>query len=136
MDAPIRIRRRGHRSGLLGLVLVAATLVACSMPLVQPGRTPRPPATPVPTFDAERTGFDGLVLDEDGEPIAGVRLVLSLSGRRGTAATEEDGTFFDRGLIGEIGITASLEGYRTEETTVTVVPNEIAEVEIVLVAED
>jgi hypothetical protein len=120
----------------LALLLGVAVLVACSTPLVPPGATPRPTATPAPTFDPERTGFDGRVVDERGEPIPGVQLALTLGGRRGSGATEEDGTFFDRGVIGEMSITASLEGYRTEETTVTVVPNEIAEVEIVLVAED
>ena len=134
MDASSRIRRR---SWVLILVLVAAALVTgCDRTLVRPGTTPRPTPTPAPSFDPSLTGFDGRIVDEAGEPIAGVHITLRLSGRRGTAATTDEGTFFDRGHLGEIGITASLEGYETAETTVTVAPDEITEVEIVLVAED
>ena len=124
------------RSGLSALILVAAIMSGCTTPLVQPGRTPRPTPSPSPTFQLEQTGIDGRVVDENGEPLAEVRLVLRLGVRRGTAATTADGTFFDRGNLGEIGITASLEGYQTEETTVIVVPDEITEIEIVLVPHD
>ncbi|HET9416517.1 MAG TPA: carboxypeptidase-like regulatory domain-containing protein [Candidatus Limnocylindria bacterium] len=122
--------RRG--SWLLIVILLAGLGTGCDRTLVRPGSTPRPTPTPGPTFDPELTGFDGIVVDESGEPIAGVHIVLRQSGRQGTAATTAEGTFFDRGHLGEIGISASLEGYETAETTVTVVPDEIAEVEIVL----
>jgi hypothetical protein len=135
MDASIHSRIR-RRCVLLILVLVAAIVAGCTTPLIRPGTTPRPTATPAPTFDPSLTGLDGRVVDERGEPIAGVNLVLRVGGRRGTAATTDEGTFFDRGNLGEIVITASSEGYETAETTVTVAPDEIAEVEIVLVAED
>lgn len=132
MDALIR-----RRSSLAIAVLAASLVVTgCGPMLVRPGQSFRPTPTPAPTFDPELTGFDGVVVDEAGEPIAGVHIMLRQSGRRGTAATTAEGTFFDRGHPGEIGITASLEGYETAETTVTVVPDEIAEVEIVLAAEE
>ena len=118
------------------LLLVSMVVVGCNTPLVRPGSTPRPTPSPSPTFVLDETGLDGRVVDEAGEPLAGVHLVLQVGPRRGTAATTAEGTFFDRGTLGEIGITATLEGYSTEETTVTVVPNEITEVEIVLVPED
>ena len=113
-----------------------ALAAGCGAPLVRPGSTPRPTPSPSPTFEAERTGFDGIVVDEDGEPIADVRIVLRIGARRGTAFTTAEGTFFDRGNLGEIRLTATLEGYEEAETSVIVVPDEIAEVEIVLVAED
>lgn len=124
-----------RRSWLLALLLVAALAIGCDRTLVRPGTTPRPTPTPGPTFDPELTGFDGIVVDEAGEPIAGVHIVLELGGRRGTAGTTAEGTFFDRGSVGEIRITASLEGYETVQTTVTVPPDQIIDVEIVL-AED
>jgi len=133
MEASIRSRRG---SWLLILVLVAAFVTGCDGTLVRPGTTPRPTATPAPSFDPSLTGFDGRVVDEAGEPIAGVHIALRAGGRRGTAATTDEGTFFDRGHLGDVGITASLDGYETVETTVTVVPDEITEVEIVLNAED
>ncbi len=120
---------------MLMLVLLAALVAGCDMSLTPPGTTPRPTPTPAPTFEPELTGIDGLVVDEAGEPIPGVHLVLQLGGRRGTAATTDEGTFRDRGHPGEVVITARLDGYETVEMTVTVVPDEIAEVEIVLVAE-
>jgi len=125
--------RRG--SWLLIVILLAGLGTGCDRTLVRPGSTPRPTPTPGPTFDPELTGFDGIVVDESGDPIAGVRIVLQLGQRRGTAGTTDEGTFFDRGHVGEIGITATLEGYETVETSVTVVPDEIAEVEIILVEE-
>lgn len=125
-----------RRSGLLIVVLLVALLTACSTPLVRPGSTFRPTPSPSPTFVLDETGFDARVVDEAGEPLADVSLVLRLGRFRGTAATTDQGTFFDRGTLGEIEITATLEGYETAETTITVVPNEITEVEIVLVAED
>jgi hypothetical protein len=131
MDGLVR-----RRSGLLILVLATALVTGCDRTLVRPGTTPRATPTPAPSFDPELTGFDGIVVDESGEPIAGVHIVLRTGGRRGTAATTAEGTFFDRGNLGEIGITASLEGYETVETTVTVVPDEIAELEIVLAPEE
>ena len=134
MDASIR-RAIRRRSWLLTLVLATALTTGCDLSLVRPGTTPRPTPTPAPSFDPELTGFDGRVVDEAGEPMAGVHIELRQSGRRGTAATTAEGTFFDRGHLGEIGITASLEGYETVETTVIVVPDEIAEVEIVLTEE-
>ena len=122
---------------VLALVLVASVTVGCgSLPLMRPGQTPRPTPTPAPTFDVERTGFDGLVVDTGGDPIEGVHLVIMLNGRRGTAATTADGTFFDRGAVGVAEVTATLEGYVTEELTVTLVPNEIVEIEIVLEVAD
>ncbi len=124
----------GRRSWLLLLVLMAMLLTACGPMLVRPGQSFRPTPTPAPTFDPELTGFDGLVVDEDGEPIAGVHIQLRQSGRRGTAATTAAGTFFDRGHAGDIGITARLEGYETVETTVKFEPKEIAEIEIVMAA--
>jgi hypothetical protein len=121
---------------ILGLV-ASVGLAGCGpLPLTRPGQTPNPTPTPGPSFDEERTGFDGRVVDQDGEPIAGVHLTLVLPGRRGTAATTDRGTFFGRGVIGDIQITAELDGYETAEETVTVRPNRIAEVEIVLRAED
>lgn len=121
--------------GLLSLALTGMLLAACgSLPLTRPGQTPHPTPTPVPTFDPELTGFDGLVVDEDGNPIQGVHLVIMLNGRRGTAATTPEGTFFDRGSVGVAEVTARLDGYETEELTVTIVPNEVIEIEIVLVA--
>jgi hypothetical protein len=120
----------------LALALVAAVLAGCgSMPLTRPGQTFRPTPSPGPTFDEERTGFDGLVVDEDGNPIEGVHLDVTIFGRTGSAATTAEGTFFDRGNLGEFTITAELEGFITEEVTIVVVPNEIVEVEIVLVAD-
>jgi hypothetical protein len=116
-------------------ILLAALVAGCDRTLVPPGTTARPTPTPAATFDAELTGFDGIVVDEAGEPIAGVHIVLQLGQRRGSAGTTDEGTFFDRGHVGEIGITATLEGYETVETSVTVLPDEIAEVEIVLVEE-
>ncbi len=120
---------------VLIVLLVAALAMGCDRTLVRPGTTPRPTPTPAPTFDAELTGFDGIVVDEAGEPIAGVHITLQLGQRRGSAGTTDEGTFFDRGHVGEIGITATLEGYETVETTITVLPDQIAEVEIVLVEE-
>jgi hypothetical protein len=124
-----------HRLVLGILLLVAVVVVGCDTPLVRPGSTPRPTPSPSPTFVLDETGIDGLVVDEAGEPLAGVSLVFRIGRFRGTAATTDEGTFFDRGTLGEIGITAELEGYEAAETTVTVVPNEIIEVEIVLVEE-
>jgi hypothetical protein len=116
------------------LAVAALVTTGCgSLSLVPPDRTPRPTPTPAPTFDAARTGFDGLVVDADGEPIEGVHIVLMSGGRRGTAATTAEGTFSDRGTVGVIEVTAELDGYETEELTITVVPNEIAEVEVVLI---
>jgi hypothetical protein len=120
---------------MLIVILLASLATGCDRTLVRPGTTPRPTPTPGPTFDPELTGFDGIVVDEAGEPIAGVHIVLQLGSRRGTAGTTAEGTFFDRGNVGEIGITATLEGYESVETSVTVAPDEIAEVEIVLVEE-
>jgi Carboxypeptidase regulatory-like domain len=120
---------------VLSLALVALITAGCGgLPLTRPGQTPRPTPTPVPTFDPERTGFNGKVVDVDGNPIEGVHLVIMLNSRRGTAATTAEGTFFSHGVVGVAEITASLEGYETEELTVTIVPNEIGEIEIVLVA--
>jgi hypothetical protein len=132
-------RRAGCRSRRLVRFLLLAALAAtpaCSSPLVQPGQTFRPTPSPMPTFDATRTGFDGVVVDDEGEPLAGVRVDLVVAGRRGSAETTDEGEFFDRGLVGEIEITASLEGYRSEEVTITVMPNSVTEVEIVLEPED
>ena len=125
-----------RRPGLLILVLVAALVTACSTPLVRPGSTFRPTPSPSPTFVLDETGIDALVVDEAGEPLADVSLVLRSGRFRGTAATTDQGTFFDRGTLGEIEITAELDGYETAVTTIAVVPNEITEVEIVLVAEE
>ncbi len=122
---------------LLALALAATITAGCgSLPLTRPGQTPRPTPTPAPTFVPDRTGFDGKVVDVDGNPIEGVHLVIWLNGRRGTAGTTAEGTFFDRGSVGVAEITARLEGYETEELTITIVPNEIAEIEIVLTADD
>jgi hypothetical protein len=130
-----RLDASRRKRGLMGLVLIAMLMAACGgLPLTRPGQTPRPTPTPAPTFDPELTGFDGLVVDEDGNPIEGVHLVIMLNGRRGTAATTPEGTFFDRGSVGVAEITTRLEGYEEEELTITIVPNEIREVEIVLVA--
>lgn len=134
MDAAPSLRIRRGSWGL-ALVAVALVLAACSSPLVRPGASFRPTPSPMPTFDPEQTGFDGLVIDGSGEPVAGVHLVLQSGGRRGTAATTDEGTFFGRGVVGEIAITASLEGHETAETTITVAPNEITDVEIVVEAE-
>jgi Carboxypeptidase regulatory-like domain len=125
-----------RRSALVVLLLVAAIVSGCDTPLVRPGSTPRPTPSPSPTFVLDETGLDARVVDEAGEPLADVSLVLRIGRFRGTAATTDEGTFRDRGTLGEIEITASLEGYETAETTITVVPNEITELEIVLVAEE
>lgn len=124
---------------LAGLALAAALVMALSAgcdPLVKPGQTRGPTPSPSPTFELDRTGLEGVVVDEEGEPIAGVKLRFVIGGRHGSATTTPEGTFFDRGTLGEMTITASKEGYVTVETKVTVVPNEITEVRIVLVAED
>lgn len=119
---------------MLGLALAGLLVAACgSLPLTRPGQTPRPTPTPAPAFDPELTGFDGTVVDEDGNPIQGVHIVVMEGGRRGTAATTAEGTFFSRGP-GEFRVTTRLEGYEPEEVTVIVAPNEIREIEIVLVA--
>jgi hypothetical protein len=128
---------REPKRRILLLALVALATAGCgSLPLMRPGQTVRPTPTPAPTFDEERTGFDGMVVDVDGNPVEGVHLIIMLNGRRGTAATTADGTFFDRGAVGVAEVTARLEGYRTEELTVMLVPNEIIEIEIVLTAAD
>jgi hypothetical protein len=119
----------------VALLLVAAIAVGCDRPLVRPGSTFRPTPSPSPTFVLEETGLDGRVVDEAGQPLAGVSLVIRIGRFRGTAASTDEGTFSDRGTLGDMEITASLEGYETVETTVTVVPNEIAELEIVLAEE-
>jgi hypothetical protein len=122
------------KRSLLGVALTGMLLAACgSLPLTRPGQTPNPTPTPAPTFDPELTGVDGVVVDEDGNPIQGVHIVLFEGRRRGTAATTPEGTFFSRGP-GEFRIIARLDGYETEEVTVIVPPNEIREIEIVLVA--
>jgi hypothetical protein len=118
------------------LLVVVAIAVGCDRPLVRPGSTPRPTPSPSPTFVLDETGLDGRVVDEAGEPLAEVTVQLRIGRFRGSAATTDEGIFRDRGTLGEIDITAELEGYETAETTVTVVPNEVVEVEIVLVAED
>lgn len=122
---------------LLGLAIVAAMIAGCgSLPLTRPGQTPRPTPTPRPSFEVELTGFDGIVVDEEGNPLADVRVVIVEGGSRGTARTTAEGTFFDRGRPGRLTMTATLEGYEEQELRVVVPPNEIVEVEIVLVAED
>jgi hypothetical protein len=122
---------------LLGIAIMVAIVAGCgSLPLTRPGQTPRPTPTPLPSFDPELTGFDGIVRDEDGNPLAGVRVTIREGGSRGTATTTEDGTFFDRGTPGTLRVTANLVGYQEEELTVVIAPDEIVEIEIVLVAND
>jgi len=125
----------GRCVGLAAVALTAIVTVACGPMLVRPGTTPRPTPSPSPTFTLDETGFEGVVVDEAGEPIAGVRIQLRVGPRTWAAETTAEGTFFDRGNLGDIAIKASKDGYVTVETTVTVVPNEIAEIEIVLVAD-
>ena len=120
---------------LLALVLGTALVAGCDRTLVRPGQSFRPTPRRGAAGAGGGAGGGGVGLDEAGEPIPGVHIVLQLGGRRGTAGTTQEGTFFDRGHVGEIGITATLEGYETAETTVTVVPDEIAQVEIVMVEE-
>jgi Carboxypeptidase regulatory-like domain len=129
--------RSGAKRRLLGITVLAVIVVGCgSLPLTRPGQTPRPTPTPLPSFDPELTGFDGVVLDEEGNPLADVRLTIIEGRSRGTATTTADGTFFDRGTPGTLRITANLLGYQQEELTVVVAPDEIVEIEIVLVAND
>lgn len=126
----------GRRSRAAVPLLAAALLVGCGPILVRPGQTPRPTPSPSPTFTLDETGFDAVVVDEAGEPVADVRIQIRIGARTGSATTTAEGTFFDRGNLGLMRITASKQGYVTVETTLTVVPNEVAELEIVLVAED
>lgn len=121
---------------LLATVLVGAVLAGCGQLLIKPGQTPRPTPSPSPTFTLDETGFDAIVIDEAGEPIPEVRIQIRIGARTGSAQTTAEGTFFDRGNLGLMRITASKEGFVTVEETLTVVPNEVAELEIVLVAED
>jgi hypothetical protein len=129
--------RSAAKRRLLGIAIIAAIVAGCgSLPLTRPGQTPHPTPTPVPSFDPDLTGFDGIVRDEDGNPLADVRVTIREGGSRGTAKTTADGTFFDRGTPGTLHMTANLLGYQQEELTVIVAPDEIVEIEIVLVADD
>lgn len=120
---------------LLASILAAGILTGCGPILVRPGQTPRPTPSPSPTFTLDETGFDAVVVDEDGEPIPEVRIQIRIGARTGSAETTDEGTFFDRGNLGPMRITASKDGFVTVETTITVVPNEVTELEIVLVAD-
>lgn len=121
---------------LLASILAAAMLAGCGPMLVKPGQTPRPTPSPSPTFTLDETGFDAVVVDENGEPIAEVRIQIRIGARTGSAETTEEGTFFDRGNLGLMRITASKDGFVTVEKTITIEPNEVTELEIVLVADD
>lgn len=127
----------GSRRRLVALLVVAVIVAGCgSLPLTRPGQTPRPTPTPRPTFEVDLTGFDGIVVDEEGNPMPDVRVTIREGGTRGSAKTTAEGTFFDRGRPGTLEITVDHPGYEKQELTVVIPPNEIVEIEIVLVAED
>ena len=108
MDAP---HRRPRRLALAALLLSAATAAA-----------------------AQTTGsIEGVVIDADGNPLPGVTVTVAGPGVRQERITQGDGAYASAGLVaGDYVVTASLLGFETAETPVSLEAGATENVRLVL----
>ena len=108
MDAP---HRRPGRLALAALLLSAAAAAA-----------------------AQTTGsIEGVVIDADGNPLPGVTVTVAGPGVRQERITQGDGAYASAGLVaGDYVVTASLLGFETAETAVSLEAGATESVRLVL----
>ena len=80
----------------------------------------------------DETGINGHVVDEAGAPLADVLVTIESGNFVGDTHTTAEGTFSARGVFGDFRITAFELGFTTAQQVVSVVPNEIVEVTLVM----
>lgn len=94
----------------VAFVLVASLALAACDTLSSPSASPTSPPTSPPAActgaDLEASGIDGLVTDEEGNPLNDILVQLDNgAGFTGSARTGEDGAFFTNGVVGRFLIT-------------------------------
>ena len=127
--APAHAGRR-YRAAQPVLLLVFAVAASACTPVPQPV----PSASPVPSMVREETGINGHVVDEAGAPLADVLVTIESGNFVGEAHTTGDGTFSTRGVVGNFRIQAFELGFATASQIISVAPNQIVEVTLVMVA--
>jgi hypothetical protein len=77
-------------------------------------------------------GISGRVVDEGGDPLPDILILMTTSGFQGDVRTGEDGVFSAPGVSGDFEISTTDIDYRDAVRRVTVPCGELVEVEIVL----
>ncbi len=120
------------RPGAVGLSLLLA-LAACDVSSSPPASTVASPGEDVCTpEEVADGGIDGRVVDEDGNPLSDILILMTTSGFQGDVRTGEDGVFSAPGVSGDFEISTTDIDYRDAVRRVTVRFGELVEVEMVL----
>jgi hypothetical protein len=109
-------------------------LVSCNgSPAATPSPSPSPEAEPCLGEELERSGFDGVVVDTEGNPVGDILVQLDNgAGFVGDVRTGEDGVFFSRGVVGRFVLTTVDIDYAPVTDFVEVPCGEMVDVELVL----
>jgi hypothetical protein len=124
-----------HRAAV-GFVLLLA-LAACDLSSSPPSSIVASPSaaacTPEEVADG---GISGRVVDEDGNPLSDILVLMTTPGFQGDVRTAENGVFSAPGVSGDFEISTTDIDYRDAVRRVTVPCGELVEVEIVLTPVD
>ena len=109
-------------------------LVACdATPSATPSPSPSPEAEPCLGEELARSGFDGVVVDTNGDPVGDILVQLDNgAGFVGDVRTGEDGVFFSNGVVGRFILSTVDIDYAPVTEVIEVPCGETVEVELVL----
>lgn len=115
------------------VLLLAAAIAACDT-AASPSATPHasPSAAACAPAALAAGGISGRVLNEQGEPLSDVLVVLETADFYGTVRTGEDGVFTAPGVTGSFRISTTDAEYAAPPRDVVVACGELVDVEMVL----
>jgi hypothetical protein len=116
----------------VGLILLLA-VAACDLSSSPPASIVASPSddacTPEEVADG---GISGRVVDEEGNPLSDILILMTTAGFQGDVRTGENGVFSAPGVSGDFEISTTDIDYRDAVRRVTVPCGELVEVELVL----
>lgn len=117
-------------AAVAALVLVGACEAG---PTATPTASPSPAAEPCLGDELAQSGFRGVVVDSEGEPVADILVQIdNTAGFGGSARTGEDGVFFADGVVGTFILTTVDIDYPSVTDAIVVPCGETVELELVL----
>jgi hypothetical protein len=123
-----------RRFAVLAALIVGVAITACDS-VSAPSSMPSPPSAPAGRCEGEileASGIQGRVVDEGGNPLNDILVILETPNFVGEARTGDDGVFETSGVTGEFAISTVDIDYRGSPRQVTVACGEMVDVELVL----
>jgi Carboxypeptidase regulatory-like domain len=120
---------------VLAALIVGVAITACdsvSAPSPVPGPSSSAQAGPCIGDDLEASGIEGRVVDEEGNPLNDIAILIETPNFHGDTRTGEEGVFTAPGVTGEFVITTIDIDYQEVTRRVTVACGETVDVELVL----